>query len=92
MKPLLNTLYVTTQGSWISRDGETVAVKLEKQTLLQVPVHTLSGIVCFGQVYPSTDAFWLVLADRSLEMSYCGAGNIELRMMSCKPHPSPGRS
>jgi len=50
MKKLLNTLYVTTQGAYLSREGETVQVRVEKKTLLQVPIHTLAGIVCFGQV------------------------------------------
>jgi CRISPR-associated protein Cas1 len=50
IKPLLNTLYVTTQGTWLFRDGETVAVRVEEETRLRVPIHTLNGIVCFGQV------------------------------------------
>jgi len=50
MKKLLNTLYVTTQGAYLSREGETVLVRVEKETRLQLPIHTLSGIVCFGQV------------------------------------------
>jgi CRISPR-associated protein Cas1 len=50
MKQLLNTLYVTTQGAYLARDGETVAVRVEQETKLRVPIHTLSGIVCFGQV------------------------------------------
>ncbi len=50
MKQLLNTLYVTTQGSYLAKEGETVAVKVEKETKLRVPIHTLSAIVCFGQV------------------------------------------
>lgn len=50
MKQLLNTLYVTTQGAYLGQDGETVAVRVEKETRLRVPVHTLSSIVCFGQV------------------------------------------
>lgn len=50
MRRLLNTLYVTTQGAYLAREGETVVVKAGEQTLLQVPVHTLSGIVCFGHV------------------------------------------
>ena len=50
MKHLLNTLYVTTQGAYLSKDGETVLVRVEKETRLRVPLHTLSGIVCFGQV------------------------------------------
>jgi CRISPR-associated protein Cas1 len=50
MRHLLNTLYVTTQGSYLSRDGETVLVRVEHETKLRVPIHTLGGIVCFGQV------------------------------------------
>ncbi len=50
MKQLLNTLYVTTQGAYLAQDGETVAVRVEKETRLRVPIHTLSSIVCFGQV------------------------------------------
>jgi CRISPR-associated protein Cas1 len=50
VKQLLNTLYVTTQGAYLGQDGEAIAVRVEKETLLRVPVHTLSSIVCFGQV------------------------------------------
>ncbi len=50
MKKLLNTLFVTTQGAYLSKEGETVAVKLDGEIALRVPVHTLGGIICFGQV------------------------------------------
>ncbi|HET9285590.1 MAG TPA: type I-C CRISPR-associated endonuclease Cas1c [Candidatus Angelobacter sp.] len=50
MKKLLNTLYVTTQGSHLAKEGETVLVRVEHENRLRVPLHTLSGIVCFGQV------------------------------------------
>jgi CRISP-associated protein Cas1 len=50
MKKHLNTLFVTTQGAYLSKEGETVVVRHEKETLLQIPVHTIGGIVCFGQV------------------------------------------
>jgi CRISPR-associated protein Cas1 len=50
MKRLLNTLYVTTQGAYLSREGENVVVKVEQEVRLRLPVHTLGGIVCFGQV------------------------------------------
>jgi CRISP-associated protein Cas1 len=53
MKHLLNTLYVTTQGAYLAREGETVDVRVERETKLRVPIHTLSGIVCFGQVSAS---------------------------------------
>jgi CRISPR-associated protein Cas1 len=50
MKQLLNTLYVTTQGAYLARDGDAVDVRVEHETKLRVPIHTLGGIVCFGNV------------------------------------------
>jgi len=50
MKNHLNTLFVTTQGSYLAKEGETVAVKVENEIRLRVPVHTIGGIICFGQV------------------------------------------
>jgi CRISP-associated protein Cas1 len=50
MKKLLNTLFVTTQGAHLAKEGETIAVKVEKEVRLRLPVHTIGGIVCFGNV------------------------------------------
>lgn len=50
MKRLLNTLYITTPNASLSRDGETVVVKVEGETRLQLPIHTLGSLVCFGPV------------------------------------------
>jgi CRISP-associated protein Cas1 len=53
MKKHLNTLFVTTQGTYLSKEGETVVISMEKKTLLRIPIHTLSGIICFGNVAAS---------------------------------------
>jgi len=50
MKKHLNTLFVTTQGAYLAKDGETVAVRIEREVRLRIPVHTLDSIVCFGNV------------------------------------------
>lgn len=50
MRKLLNTLYVTTQGSYVHRDGETVVIEQEQKKILQVPIHMISSIICFGNV------------------------------------------
>ena len=50
MKKLLNTLYVTTQGAYLAKEGETVVVKVNQEVRLRVPIHTIGGIVCFGNV------------------------------------------
>lgn len=50
MKKLLNTLYVASQGSYLSKDGECVVVRSEDGAKKRFPVHVLDGIVCFGNV------------------------------------------
>lgn len=50
MRKYLNTLFVTSQGAYLAKEGETVVVKIEGETKLQLPIITISGIVCFGQV------------------------------------------
>ena len=50
MKKYLNTLFVTTQGAYLSKEGETIVVKIEQKIRMRIPIHTLAGIVCFGAV------------------------------------------
>lgn len=50
MKSHLNTLYITTQESYLAKDGECIAV-YHKDTLKgKIPIHTLEGVVLFGQI------------------------------------------
>lgn len=55
-RQLLNTLYVTTQGSYVHVDHETLKVESDGKTQLQVPIHHLGAIVCFGRVMVSPAA------------------------------------
>jgi len=48
MRRLGNTLYVTSQGSHLSRQGEAVRIGREDRPPLTVPLHGLDGIVLFG--------------------------------------------
>ncbi|HUX13719.1 MAG TPA: type I-C CRISPR-associated endonuclease Cas1c [Spirochaetia bacterium] len=50
MKRFLNTLFVMTQKSYLKKDGETVVVVVNKVVKLRVPLLTIQGIVCFGNV------------------------------------------
>ncbi len=50
MKRHLNTLFITTQGSYLSKEGECVAVHVEGTVVGKIPIHTIGGLVCFGQV------------------------------------------
>jgi CRISPR-associated protein Cas1 len=71
MKRLLNTLYVTTQGAYLAREGETVLVRVHGETRLRVPVHTLGGIVCFGRVLMSPPL-----------MGLCGMSGVTISFLS----------
>jgi CRISPR-associated protein Cas1 len=66
---LLNTLYVSSQGAYLRKEGETVVVEKEKQQVLQLPIHTIGGIVCFGNV--SCSPFLLgFCAERNVAISF----------------------
>lgn len=50
MKPLLNVLYVTTDGAYLARQQETVLVRVERETKARFPAAALEGVVCLGRV------------------------------------------
>lgn len=69
MKRHQNTLFVTTQGAYLAKDGEAVAVRVDKEDRMRVPIHTLEGILCFGQV--SVSPFLLGLCgERGVTLSF----------------------
>ena len=50
MKKLLNTLYVTTEGASLKKDGENVVVSVEGEERARVPFHMLTSLVLFGPI------------------------------------------
>jgi CRISPR-associated protein Cas1 len=73
VKQLLNTLYVTTQGAYLAKDGEAVVVRVEQETVVRVPIHTLSSIVCFGRISASPPLLGLC-AERGVALSFFTEG------------------
>ena len=71
MKKHLNTLFVATQGAYLAKDGETVAVRIEGETVLRAPLHTLESVVCFGNVGCSP-----------FLMGFCGERKVGLSFLS----------
>ena len=67
----LNTLFVTTQGAYLAREGEALLVRVDKETKLRVPIHTLGGVVCFGRVGISPSL-----------MGLCGERDIAISMLT----------
>ncbi|SIS53128.1 type I-C CRISPR-associated endonuclease Cas1c [Phaeovulum vinaykumarii] len=50
MRKLLNTVYVTTEGAALRKDGETLIAEIDGAEKTRVPLHMLSGLVVFGPV------------------------------------------
>ena len=103
MKKLLNTLYVTRQNAYLRKEGETVVVELDKQVLMRLPIHTLAGIVVFGNVMVSPYLFNLC-AERGVCVSMFGengkflarvegpvSGNVLLRLAQVRAYEDAAR-
>jgi CRISP-associated protein Cas1 len=69
MRKLLNTLYVTNPGAYLSKDGENIIVKVENQEQLRLPIHNLEGVVCFGFLGVSP-ALMSLCAERGVALSF----------------------
>ena len=50
MRRLLNTIYVTTEGAFLRKDGQNLVVEVEGAERGRVPLHLLEGVVSFGRV------------------------------------------
>ena len=71
MKKLLNTLYVTSEGAWVHKDGANVVVHVEGQERGRAPLHLLGAIVCFGLVSVSPQLMH-ACADAGICITYLG--------------------
>ncbi len=80
MKKLLNTLYVTSEGAYLHKDGETIAVDIDGVTRTRAPAHLLGQIVCFGQTAMSP-ALMAFAADVGISVAFIGyAGKLQARV------------
>jgi len=50
MRRQLNTLYATTEGGWLHKDGANVVMEVEREVRARLPVHMLESIVCIGRI------------------------------------------
>lgn len=99
MKKLLNTLYITSENSYLGLDRENIVVYDEKKEIGRVPLHNLDGVVTFG--YRGTSPSLMgACAERNISLCYLSPqgkflarvtgktkGNVLLReqqYMSCK--------
>ena len=69
MKKLLNTLYVTSEDSYLSLDGENIVVSEQGSEIGRLPLHNLEGVVSFG--YRGTSpALMGACAERNISLCY----------------------
>ena len=73
MRKLLNTLYITTPESYLSKDGLNVVVSVNQQEVFRIPVINIEGIVTFGYMGASPGL-----------MKLCTDNNVSLTFLS--PH------
>lgn len=71
MKKHLNTLFVSTPGAYLHKEGETIAIKIGDEVKQNVPIHIIGGIVCFGQVSCSPYL-----------MGFCAENNVAISFMT----------
>lgn len=69
MRHLLNTLFVLTQDSYLTLDGENVVVNRDKTETARFPLHTLEGILCF--TYPGASPSLMgACAQRGIDLCF----------------------
>lgn len=71
MKRVLNTLYIMSQGTYLKKEGEAIAVKNGGEIKLRVPIISLGSVVCFGDT----------LISPSL-MGYCAKCGVTISFLS----------
>jgi len=104
VKKLLNTLFVTTQGAYLHKEGEAVAIRNGDELLLRLPSHTIENIVCFGRVSLSPPLMGLC-GERKIQVAYLTeygefqarvqgkvSGNVLLRRTQYRWADDPGKS
>lgn len=83
MKKLLNTLYVTSENSYLGLDGENVVIYDKEGELGRLPLHNLEEIVSFG--YRGTSpALMGACAERNVSLCFLSPQGIFLARVSGK--------
>lgn len=49
MRRMLNTIYVTSEGAWLRKDGANLVVEVDGAERGRVPLHMLDGVISFGR-------------------------------------------
>ena len=104
MKPLLNTLFVTSEDLYLTLDGENVVANRGKEMVARYPLHTLQNIVSFSYAGASP-ALMGACAKRDVGLAFCSPrgrflarvggesrGNVLLRRAQYRAADDPSQS
>ena len=69
MKKHLNTLYITSDDAYLSKERETFVVEVNHEKVFQAPIHSIENIVCFG-FKSLTPALMAFCAENNVGVSY----------------------
>ncbi len=69
MRKFLNTLFITNEEAFLSLEGETVYVEINRKKVGQFPMHTLENILCFSH-HGATPAFMGACAKRNINLAF----------------------
>jgi CRISPR-associated protein Cas1 len=69
MRRHLNTLYVTSEGAWLNKDGENVVISVDGAERGRLPLHTIGSILGFGRVLVSPPLLG-ACAEAGISVSY----------------------
>lgn len=101
MKKLLNTVYVTSEGASLRKDGENLVAEIDGAERSRVPLHMLASVVVFGGIYLSppliqacaSGGITIVLLDRAgrfqARVEGPVAGNVLLRRAQYRASDDP---
>lgn len=68
---LANTLYVSTDKSFLSKEHETIVIHVDRERRGQIPMLAVGSVVCFGRVTVSPELMG-ALAARGISVSFFG--------------------
>jgi len=99
----LNTLYATTDGAWLRKEGANIVMEVERQERARLPAHMLESVVCIGRVAVSPQLLGFC-SEQGISVCYLTpqgrflarvegpvSGNVLLRRAQYRASDDPGR-
>lgn len=73
MRKLRNSIFITSQGTYLHKRNDTLIIEKDKKVLVQLPIFAIADIFCFGNVLVSP-----------FLLGFCGENNVNVSFFSEK--------